>query len=528
MKAYIIIFLLSIISHFLNSQVQVVGKCVYRNNLSFTGPCHENTYDDYALILYDEFDKDSLNYDIWQYTGRTANGKCADATTFFNRRGNVKIQNGKLNLSLLSDQKTLACQPWDNPPEQHSFLYSGGWLESVMNYAYGKFEVKFKVSQINNINPAFWLYGPNKNEIDVFEFFTNNTVNGLNNRKIQHTTYSTGGYNLTGLDPAQDRCQYKSDFTLPQNISDFATSFHTATMEWSPNRIVWMIDGVETFRLTSFHDMNSGNPWECSLNSPSVLYRLLSYPNYTMDYNGPDPYYMSMQVILDIAQFGGTPNNLPGKLEVEYVKIWSPIYCPLTLNLNGNVSNPKVNYLKNDWIAGNINCSSDPNQGMTILNHIAGPGYSRNSITLVASNEISFLPGFGCEENAYMSAAISPCDNDKSNRQINHSEHSEPVVKNIDFTELSKRSEQKLKEDKNDTYGNYIPYPNPTGNKFRITNLSDFKNSEMSIYNNVGQKINTIKIATGEEEIDLLNYMNGIYLIKIEGLGTAIRISKFD
>lgn len=522
MRVYINLFFFFIISHFLSSQIQVLNKCVYKNNLSFTGPCHEITYDDYALILYDEFNKDSLNYDIWQYTGRTSNGKCEEATTFFNKRDNVKIQNGILYLKLQSDPKVLNCS-WD-PVNQHSFLYSGGWLESVMNYAYGKFEISFKTSQINNINPAFWLYGPNQNEIDVFEFFTYNTQFNLNNRKIQQTMYSTGGYNLTSLDPTTDRCQLKGDYALPPDVIDFASGFHKATVEWSPNRIVWMIDGVETFRLTSFHDMNTGNPWECSLNSPSILYRILSYPNYTMDYNGADPYYMTMQLILDIAQFGGTPNNLPVKLEVDYVKIWSPIYCALTLNLNGQVGNPKVNYLKNDWVAGNINCSTDP-QGMTILNHHAGPGYSQNSITLVAANEIAFLPGFGCEEGAYMSANISPCDYDKSNRQINP-EHNTPTVKNINFTELAKQPVEAPKEEEISTYGNYVPFPNPTGNKFRITNLSDFQNSEMSIYNSVGEKIETIKIATGDEEIDLMNYTNGMYLIKIKGLENAIRISK--
>lgn len=126
---------------------------------------------------------------------------------------------------------------------------------------------------------------------------------------------------------------------------------------------------------------------------------------------------------------------------------------------------------------------------------------------MVASNEISFLPGFGCEQGAYMSASISPCDYDKSNR-----------IANISNNHLETSNDLEK--------GNYLAYPNPTPDVFKITNLSDFSGAYLNVYSILGIKLFTQKIVDGEELIDLRSYKNGIYLIKIDGLNNPIRISK--
>ncbi len=499
MKKILIILL---ISSKVKSQT-VANGCYYRENLSFTGSCYETYYDDYALILYDTFDNDSLNYDVWSHTWRTANGTCSDETkTYFNRRANVTTSNGKLNLWLKNEPATLPCNPLDPNSPTHNFTYSGGWINSIMQYGYGKFEISFKVTNINYTNPAFWLYGFCQNEIDIFEFFEYDT--NLNNRKIQQTLHSSGG----DCDRSS-RCSLGTDYIIGSS-NNFSDNFHTATVEWTPNHILWKIDGIETKRLTSFFNSLTGTPWECSTSAPTTLYRLLSYPNYDMFQNLPDPFWGSMDIILDIGQFGnGTPNTLPALLEVDYVKAWAPILCNETKNLNGTFYNPSIDLGKNDVVAGNIVCSAG-NNGMVVLDQIHS--WKINRLNLVASNEISFLPGFECQEGVYMSASISPCDYDKNNRQTNTNDTIHDIS-NLDILKVNKKK-------------NYLAFPNPTSNMFNITNLEDFIGSSLDVYSSLGVKLFTLNISSGKEIIDLTNYTNGLYVIKIKNFEYPISISK--
>lgn len=101
--------------------------------------------------------------------------------------------------------------------------------------AYGHFEARIKVSRGQGMWPAFWLLGddigqvgwPQCGELDVMENvgFEPGTVHG--------TLHGPGYSGADGIGAA---------YTLPGG-QHFADDFHVFAVDWSPDRIVWSVDG---------------------------------------------------------------------------------------------------------------------------------------------------------------------------------------------------------------------------------------------------------------------------------------------
>jgi len=101
--------------------------------------------------------------------------------------------------------------------------------------AYGHFEIRMKMSKGQGMWPAFWMLGggswPNDGEIDVMENIGRepNTVHG--------TIHGPGYSGANGIGSA---------FNGPR----FSDGFHTFRLDWSPNLLVWSVDGQQFERRT--------------------------------------------------------------------------------------------------------------------------------------------------------------------------------------------------------------------------------------------------------------------------------------
>ncbi|QRP46854.1 glycoside hydrolase family 16 protein [Amycolatopsis sp. FDAARGOS 1241] len=110
--------------------------------------------------------------------------------------------------------------------------------------AYGHFETRMKLPRGQGMWPAFWMLGggdwPTDGEIDVMENvgFEPNTVHGT----IHGPGYSGSG----GIGAA---------YSGP----NFSDDFHTYAVDWSPNKIVWSVDG-NVYQTRTPTDLN-GNRW---------------------------------------------------------------------------------------------------------------------------------------------------------------------------------------------------------------------------------------------------------------------------
>ncbi|WP_328965404.1 family 16 glycosylhydrolase [Streptomyces virginiae] len=131
--------------------------------------------------------------------------------------------------------------------------YTSARLNTAKTFtqAYGRFEARIKIPRGQGIWPAFWMLGndlgsvgwPNSGEIDIMENIGRepNTVHG--------TVHGPGYSGAGGLGAA---------YNLPGGRA-FADDFHVFAVDWSPNSLVWSVDGT-TYKTLTPAD-TGGNKW---------------------------------------------------------------------------------------------------------------------------------------------------------------------------------------------------------------------------------------------------------------------------
>ena len=95
--------------------------------------------------------------------------------------------------------------------------------------------MRFKLSEGKGLWPAFWLYGADADEIDIFEMFGHE------------------------LDKVITNIHYKNECMCNEKIiskkkKTFHKGFNTMAMEWKPGELIWYLNG-DTIR-TEKHDFN--------------------------------------------------------------------------------------------------------------------------------------------------------------------------------------------------------------------------------------------------------------------------------
>ncbi|SEH00340.1 Beta-glucanase, GH16 family [Nonomuraea solani] len=157
--------------------------------------------------------------------------------------------------------------------------------------AYGRFEARMKLPRGQGIWPAFWMLGndigsvgwPNSGEIDIME-------NIGREPSTVHGTLHGPGYSGAG------------GIGAGHSIGGvFADAFHTFAVDWSPNLIIWYVDGVEYQRRTPA-DLG-GNRW-------------------VFDH----PFFMIMNVAVG-GHWPGYPDastTFPQAMAIDYVRVHAP------------------------------------------------------------------------------------------------------------------------------------------------------------------------------------------------------------
>jgi beta-glucanase (GH16 family) len=100
-----------------------------------------------------------------------------------------------------------------------------------LNFRYGYMQTRVKFPKGSGFWPAFWAYPSssrfNSPEIDVAEFFGDNPSN------LFHVYHRQAGGSSERIVRA----------------SDWSRSWHTIAVQWSPNRLVWYVDGVRRWTV---------------------------------------------------------------------------------------------------------------------------------------------------------------------------------------------------------------------------------------------------------------------------------------
>lgn len=178
----------------------------------------------YSLVWADEFDAPTLDGSKWMYEIGTGSGGWGnnELQYYSGSQNNVFLDTGYLHIVALEQSFGGA-----------NFTSGRIKTQDLYDFQYGKIEARLKVPSGQGLWSAFWMLGsnittvswPQCGEIDVMEH--------VNNELIVHGTHH---YNYFGH--TYDGGQVFAD----------ASEFHEYSIEWTPNEIIWFLDGVEYFQ----------------------------------------------------------------------------------------------------------------------------------------------------------------------------------------------------------------------------------------------------------------------------------------
>ncbi len=226
-----------------------------------------------TLLWSDEFDVDGApNTSNWTYdlgTGDNGWGN-NESQTYTNDSGNVVVEGGILKITAKA--------------ENGGYTSARIKSQDVFEFTYGRVEVRAKLPAGGGTWPAIWMLGANITdvgwpacgEIDIMEHA------GNNQDKVSSALHFPGN---SGGNPI-----FKGT-----DVPGASTDFHVYSVEWSSNKIVFFIDGVE-------------------------------YHSYSYAQNVPF-YNKDFFLILNVAMggsFGGAidPGFTASAMEIDYVRVY--------------------------------------------------------------------------------------------------------------------------------------------------------------------------------------------------------------
>ena len=213
-------------------------------------------------------------------------------------RSNVKVKRGLLTLTAKSlNSKQVSVQDLSRGYDK----FSTAIIKSKKRSYYGYYEARAKSMKAAVCN-AFWLYDPLEEsvkyrdgeyseEIDIFEVF------GKANKKENKRAYyaAVHRYQTPYVESLVNKKKYKLEnrYTRLEVSYDFYEDFHIYGFLWTPDELVWFLDGKEVFRRKN------------------------------------DFFKRPLHIIFDaeiMETWDGLPNikDLPSTFEIDYVRVWRP------------------------------------------------------------------------------------------------------------------------------------------------------------------------------------------------------------
>lgn len=191
-----------------------------------TPPGEEEEPEEFATIYDDlaweaNFDTPgTLDPSVWNFEIGNNNGWGNNEKQYYTDE-NVVIEDGNLIITARAEEK-----------EGFDYTSSRITTEDKFEFKYGRIETRAKMPEGGGTWPAIWMLGsdydevgwPESGEIDIVEHVGNdpNVIHGT-----LHYPGRSGGSADTGT----------------TTIENASTEFHIYTVEWSPERIVFLVDG---------------------------------------------------------------------------------------------------------------------------------------------------------------------------------------------------------------------------------------------------------------------------------------------
>jgi beta-glucanase (GH16 family) len=192
-----------------------------------------------ATLFFDDFSTGQLDRTKWNVivTGRTVNNEqqaYVDSTDTI-RVGDSPENRGAANGALIIRARR---RPGFKTPEGRAFDFISGRLESrsKFEFTYGTAAARIKLTAGAGLWPAFWALGagrwPDTGEIDIMENVGDPTW----------TNFAMHGPGYSGNTPFASRQHFRQNGDI--------TGWHVYSIDWSPDNVIFKVDGNEEYRVT--------------------------------------------------------------------------------------------------------------------------------------------------------------------------------------------------------------------------------------------------------------------------------------
>jgi beta-glucanase (GH16 family) len=257
----------------------------------------------WKLVFYDEFNGSQINSEKWAtfYNDSAPVSSClhcrihdfSENNIYFDQ--NVTVDQGKLKLIAKRESAQ-----WLG----YTKNYTSGMVQSKSKFFLGKFEIMAKIPYGQGFWPAFWLFGEDENEIDVFEFGTENTHADNTNLRAK-------------IDGNIEDWKETYNSTI-----DFSAGFNKYTLEWEQFEIIYKVNDIVIRRIPRYATLMQ-NYLYCGsqISEGTYLYNILM-PDYPLNV------ILNLAVSSSTTGYGDEPlptTTFPNEYLIDYIRIYQKI-----------------------------------------------------------------------------------------------------------------------------------------------------------------------------------------------------------
>ena len=232
----------------------------------------------WTLKFTENFDAASLNEKLWtRIEGNPLSG--ADWIKNISARPDLaEVKGGILHLKGVRND--------DLSSDSRRVLAGGVSTKGLFNMKYGKVEARIKLEAQKGAWPAFWMMPenppcnwPDCGEIDIFERLNHDPF-------VHHTVHSAWTRAHPGDPPNTAHGEIRPD------------SWNVYALEWTPDKIVWRVNGRQTHSYRKVGDSRERWPWDA-------------------------PFYLMIDMQLGGKWVGEVDEStLPVEMQVDWVKFY--------------------------------------------------------------------------------------------------------------------------------------------------------------------------------------------------------------
>lgn len=244
------------------------------------------------LVWADEFDTNgAIDAAKWHHQTQLPEGGSwynGEVQHYTNRIENSSVNNGFLDITAIKESFT---------DQGQTKQYTSARLNSKFAFTYGRVDVRAKLPFGDGTWPAIWTLGKNINEDGGYWDNQYGTVDWPACGELdimEHGLHPTNQVSVAIHTPSSYGGTVNTSI---QTLADVANNFHVYSMNWSPDQITFLIDGVGFYTYNPA--VKNDDTW---------------------------PFYLEQYLLLNIAMGGNggaiDPNFSQSSMVIDYVRVY--------------------------------------------------------------------------------------------------------------------------------------------------------------------------------------------------------------